>query len=293
MSFSGKIKEELAQHYAKARHCNLAELSALVHMSGSFEKDGYGSCILKLHTENDGVARKCFTLLGKTFNISTDIAIRRNTAKGSCSYYIRAKGEELLAVENVIVQAVCCKRAYIRGAFIASGSMSDPDKSYHFEIVCGTLKQAEYLRNMINSFEMDAKIVKRKKSYVVYLKEGSQIVDVLNIMEAHVALLELENVRIMKEMRNTVNRKVNCETANINKTVSASVRQMEDIIYIRVTIGFDKLPDGLKDVALTRLKYPDATLKELGGLLENPIGKSGVNHRLRKLSEIAEKLREQ
>lgn len=293
MSFSGKIKEELAQHYAKARHCNLAELSALVHMSGSFEKDGYGSCILKLHTENDGVARKCFTLLGRTFNISTDIAIRRNTAKGSCSYYIRAKGEELLAVENVIVQAVCCKRAYIRGAFIASGSMSDPDKSYHFEIVCGTLKQAEYLRNMINSFEMDAKIVKRKKSYVVYLKEGSQIVDVLNIMEAHVALLELENVRIMKEMRNTVNRKVNCETANINKTVSASVRQMEDIIYIRDNIGFDKLPDGLKDVALTRLKYPDATLKELGGLLENPIGKSGVNHRLRKLSEIAEKLREQ
>ena len=293
MSFSGKIKEELAQHYAKARHCNLAELSALVHMSGSFEKDGYGRCILKLHTENDGVARKCFTLLGKTFNISTDIAIRRNTAKGSCSYYIRAKGEELLAVENVIVQAVCCKRAYIRGAFIASGSMSDPDKSYHFEIVCGTLKQAEYLRNMINSFEMDAKIVKRKKSYVVYLKEGSQIVDILNIMEAHVALLELENVRIMKEMRNTVNRKVNCETANINKTVSASVRQMEDIIYIRDNIGFDKLPDGLKDVALTRLTYPDATLKELGGLLENPIGKSGVNHRLRNLSEIAEKLREQ
>lgn len=293
MSFSGKIKEELAQHYAKARHCNLAELSALVHMSGSFEKDGYGRCILKLHTENDGVARKCFTLLGKTFNISADIAIRRNTAKGSCSYYIRAKGEELLAVENVIVQAVCCKRAYIRGAFIASGSMSDPDKSYHFEIVCGTLKQAEYLRNMINSFEMDAKIVKRKKSYVVYLKEGSQIVDILNIMEAHVALLELENVRIMKEMRNTVNRKVNCETANINKTVSASVRQMEDIIYIRDNIGFDKLPDGLKDVALTRLTYPDATLKELGGLLENPIGKSGVNHRLRKLSEIAEKLREQ
>ena len=196
-------------------------------------------------------------------------------------------------VENVIVQAVCCKRAYIRGAFIASGSMSDPDKSYHFEIVCGTLKQAEYLKNMINSFEMDAKIVKRKKSYVVYLKEGSQIVDILNIMEAHVALLELENVRIMKEMRNTVNRKVNCETANINKTVSASVRQMEDIIYIRDNIGFDKLPDGLKDVALTRLTYPDATLKELGGLLENPIGKSGVNHRLRKLSEIAEKLREQ
>lgn len=292
MSFSGKIKEELAQHYAKARHCNLAELSALVHMSGSFEKDGYGSCILKLHTENDGVARKCFTLLGKTFNISTDIAIRRNTAKGSCSYYIRAKGEELLAVENVIVQAVCCKRAYIRGAFIASGSMSDPDKSYHFEIVCGTLKQAEYLRNMINSFEMDAKIVKRKKSYVVYLKEGSQIVDVLNIMEAHVALLELENVRIMKEMRNTVNRKVNCETANIHKTVSAAVRQIEDIRYIQQKIGFEQLSEGLAEIARLRLEQPEATLKELGMMLSTPVGKSGVNHRLRKLSDIAETLRD-
>ena len=293
MSFSSSVKDELSRQMPGARHCQIAETAAILSLCGRVKISASDHFWIEIHTENVAVARKYFTLLKKTFNISTDIAIRRNTAKGSCSYYIRAKGEELLAVENVIVQAVCCKRAYIRGAFIASGSMSDPDKSYHFEIVCGTLKQAEYLRNMINSFEMDAKIVKRKKSYVVYLKEGSQIVDVLNIMEAHVALLELENVRIMKEMRNTVNRKVNCETANINKTVSASVRQMEDIIYIRDNIGFDKLPDGLKDVALTRLKYPDATLKELGGLLENPIGKSGVNHRLRKLSEIAEKLREQ
>ncbi len=191
-----------------------------------------------------------------------------------------------------MVQAVCCKRAYIRGAFITAGSMSDPGKSYHFEIVCDTRGEAEYLRTMVNSFDMDAKIVARKKTYVVYLKEGSQIVDVLNVMEAHVALLELENVRIVKEMRNSVNRKVNCETANINKTVSAAVRQMEDIKYIRDTVGFDKLPEGLKDVALTRLENPDATLKELGGLLKDPVGKSGVNHRLRKLSEIAVKLRD-
>ena len=144
----------------------------------------------------------------------------------------------------------------------------------------------------MNSFGLDAKIVKRKKNYVIYLKEGSQIVDVLNIMEAHVALMELENVRILKEMRNSVNRKVNCETANINKTVSAAVKQVKDIEYIRDTIGLDKLPEGLKDVALTRLAYPEATLKELGNLLETPVGKSGVNHRLRKLSEVADKLRE-
>ena len=233
MSFSGKVKEELLEHYARARHCDIAELSAIVHMCGAFGSGYKGVCCLKVHTENLGVARKCFTLLEKTFNIKNDIVVRRNAGKDNYSYYIYAKGEELMAIRDTIVQAVCCKRAYIRGAFIASGSMSDPSKSYHFEIVCNDMRQAEHLRDMMNSFDVDAKIVQRKRTYVVYLKEGSQIVDILNVMEAHVALMELENVRIMKEMRNSVNRKVNCETANINKTVSAAVRQMEDITYIR------------------------------------------------------------
>ena len=293
MSFSGKIKEELSRHCAKARHCNLAELSAIVEMTGDFRTNDDGRCCLEIRTENLGVARKSFTLLKKTFNIRTDVVIRRNTIKGSSSYHIYARGEELLAVRQAIVQAVCCKRAYIRGAFLAAGSMSDPSKSYHFEIVCEEERQAEHLKDMINSFELDAKIVKRKKAYVVYLKEGAQIVDILNVMEAHVALMELENVRILKEMRTSVNRKVNCETANINKTVSAAVKQKEDIVYIRDTVGFEKLPEALREVALARLQYPDAPLKELGRLLEHPVGKSGVNHRLRKLSEMAEKLREQ
>lgn len=292
MSFSGKVREELAEHFAKARHCNLAELSALIRMCGSFGEDSRGICSLTFDTENFPVARKCFTLMEKTFRINSNVVIRRNPTKDSWSYHLRWKGEELLAVKNAMMQAACCKRAYIRGAFLAAGSVSDPSKSYHFEIVCVTEEEAESLKDMINSFDMDAKIVPRKKTYVVYLKEGAQIVDILNIMEAHVSLMELENVRIMKEMRNAVNRKVNCETANINKTVSAAVRQMEDIEYIKDTIGFDKLPEGLRDVALTRLAYPDATLKELGSLLVTPVGKSGVNHRLRKLSEMADKLRE-
>ena len=178
------------------------------------------------------------------------------------------------------------------GRFIAAGSMSDPSKSYHFEIVCGELAQAEYVRDMINSFDLDAKIVTRKKTFVVYLKEGSQIVDVLNIMEAHIALMELENVRILKEMRNSVNRKVNCETANIHKTVSAAVRQIEDIRYIQQKIGFEQLSEGLAEIARLRLEQPEATLKELGMMLSTPVGKSGVNHRLRKLSDIAETLRD-
>ena len=136
MSFSGNIKEELSAHYAKARHCRLAELSAVVHMCGGFLKSADGTCILGVHTENIAVARKCFTLIEKTFNIRTDIAVRRNTGRDSSSYFIRAVGNELLAVKHASVQAVCCKRSYIRGAFLAAGSMSDPSKSYHFEIVC-------------------------------------------------------------------------------------------------------------------------------------------------------------
>ena len=143
------------------------------------------------------------------------------------------------------------------------------------------------------SYTLDAKIVQRKKAYVVYLKEGSRIVDVLNVMEAHVALMELENVRILKEMRNTVNRKVNCETANINKTVSAAVKQVEDITYLRDTVGFEHLPDNLAEAALARLEHPDATLKELGETLDPPVGKSGINHRLRRLSEMAEKVKQE
>ena len=143
----------------------------------------------------------------------------------------------------------------------------------------------------MNSFEMDAKIVARKKYQVVYLKEGAQIVEMLGIMEAHVALMNLENVRILKEMRNSVNRQVNCETANISKTVNAAVKQLEDIEYIKQTAGIDSLPENLKEIALLRLEHPDATLGELGTYLDPPVGKSGVNHRLRKISAVADSLR--
>lgn len=147
------------------------------------------------------------------------------------------------------------------------------------------------MQEVIGSFDSDAKIVERKGHQVVYLKEGSQIVDMLNVMEAYVSLMNLENIRILKEMRNSINRQVNCETANINKTVNAAVKQIQDIELIRDTMGLDELPQNLREMALLRLEYPDAPLKELGNYLEPPVGKSGVNHRLRKLSAIAEGLR--
>ena len=314
MSFSSRIKEELSRHMSPARHCQIAEIAAILSLCGRIQISGDDHYSIKIHTENVTVARKCFTLLRKTFNIETDISIRRNAHLGKNRIYsvcvkqhedalrvLKATklltedgevGENLSVVGNVVVQNPCCRRAFLRGAFLASGSISDPEKFYHFEITCASMGKAKQLQGLMASFGIDARIVLRKRYFVVYVKEGSQIVDLLNIMEAPVALMELENIRIVKEMRNTVNRKVNCETANINKTVSAAVKQMEDIRYICDTVGLESLPDNLKEMAKMRLERPEATLKELGEALEPPVGKSGVNHRLRKLSLIAQDIRE-
>ena len=305
-SFSAKVKEELARQWTPVKHCQIAELTALIVMCGGIRIDSRERYSIKIHTENISVARKYFTLVKKTFNIDTDILVSQNRIHKNVSYTVSIKSHEdtmkLLHTTKLIddsgeikelsIEKTCCKRAFLRGVFLANGSMSNPQKAYHLEIVCMTRGRAEQIKSLIDSFGLEAKIVIRKKTYVVYLKEGSQIVDLLNVMEAPVALMELENIRILKEMRNSVNRKVNCETANINKTVSAAVKQVEDIAYIRDTIGLQGLAEGLEEIATLRLQYPEATLKELGELLSEPVGKSGVNHRLRKLSAIAQDLRE-
>ncbi len=312
MSFSGKVKEELAAQFSPARHCQVAEMAALLCGCGHVEKLPDGNRRLWIQTENEAVARKSFTLLRKTFNIETAVVIRDGSHLKRGKVYLvevsdPAKAEQvllgtklsvddktgLLEMDNLlVVQMSCCKRAFIRGIFLSSGSISDPEKGYHFEIVCPDSRKAEQLQGIIRSFHVEAKVVVRKKSHVVYVKEGAQIVDMLAVMEANVALMDLENIRILKEMRNSVNRKVNCEAANINKTVNAAVRQVEDIQLISRTVGFESLSDGLAQIARLRLMYPDATLKELGMMLNPQVGKSGVNHRLRKLSEIADELRE-
>lgn len=313
MSFSSDVKDELSRQISQGRHCQIAEISAIISLCGKVIISTDDKYSIKVHTENVAVARKYFTLIKKTFNINTEISIRRNVyLKKSRTYSILIKGHEdservlnackliekkeikenLSIVSNLVIQNSCCKRAFIRGAFLAAGSISDPEKFYHLEIVCTNMQKAIQLQEIIRAFDIEAKIVQRKKYFVVYIKEGSQIVEILNVMEAHVSLMNLENVRILKEMRNSVNRQVNCETANINKTVSAAVKQIEDIRYIKEHMGFEGLSDGLEDVARIRLEYPEATLKELGALLNPPVGKSGVNHRLRKLSNLAQELRE-
>lgn len=287
MSFSAEVKEELLRQMSPARHCQIAELAAIMHFCGQYGQAADDGLIIGFQAENEALIRKCFTLWRKTYNIDTV-----TTLYGAEKQNILSKfGDLTEPVNPLLLKNSCCRRAFLRGAFQCIGSMSDPGKSYHLEFVCVRLPQAMQLREVMESFDIDAKIVQRKKYYVVYVKEGSGIVDLLGVMEAHISLMNFENLRILKEMRNSINRRVNCEAANITKTVNASSRQIEDILIIRDKGGLGQLPDNLQEMAEVRLEFPDATLKELGEHLNPPVGKSGVNHRLRKLSEFAEKIK--
>ncbi|MCR4955764.1 MAG: DNA-binding protein WhiA [Lachnospiraceae bacterium] len=314
MSFSADVKEELARNNVKARHCQLAEIAGILCYLGKFEKTK-NYVEIRVETENVFLAKTYYELVKRAFHKQPVISIKRNNYLNRNRVYVIKYRESVkkpfslqalklvggdgsvkeipedFLVSDMLLQKSCCKRAYLRGVFMATGSITDPEKGYHFEVVCGSEKRAEQFIGQMAFFGIEAKTISRKGHLVVYIKEGAQIVDALNVMEAHKALMELENVRILKEVRNSVNRKVNCETANINKTVNAAVKQIEDIEYIKEHMGLDELNPNLYQVATLRLQYPEAPLKELGEMLNPPVGKSGVNHRLRKLSDIASDLR--
>lgn len=312
MSFSKDVKEELAKQINPARHCRIAETAAFIIFSGEYFYENYGESYVKVSTENLTVGMKYFILLEKTFRIRPEVTVKSN--HGVYSYQIIVKDAENVwqilksikvinddgelinnsdMVNGIVVQNTCCKRAFLRGVFMTAGSITDPNKSYQFEIAAGSESRAKGISSILSAFGIESKHTVRKRSHIVYIKESSQIADILNIMEAHVALMNLENVRILKEIRNSVNRKVNCEAANITKTTEASYRQQQDIIYIRDNMGFGNLSEQLREIAAMRIEHSDASLKELGMMLHPPLGKSGVNHRLRKLSEIANELRRQ
>lgn len=329
MSFSTKVKEEIGRHSSHSRHCQIAELLALVLAAGEVEISN-GQVRLILKPENALIGDKISRLIAQLFQDkiymirhSKYIVIENQnmveqvlqTVKlldyvdyleenwldeeeleemEESAAYVSSRGVSLQNCHfpKQVIQKDCCKKAFIRGMFLASGSVNDPQKAYHFELVVHNREIAETVRGIINSFSMDAKIVKRKKYYVVYLKEGSMIVDMLNVMEAYVSLMDMENVRIVKDMRNDINRRVNCETANIKKTVNAARRQIEDIEFIERTKGLKCLSASLRELAELRLEEQDANLSELGEMLNPPVSKSGVNHRLRKISSIAKLIRE-
>lgn len=299
MSFSQQVKQELAGKIPETRHCRLAELSAFVRLSGSLETDGKTLNILAFHPENPLSAQKIFTLLEKAFNINIVADSAGNETAGGRNGSILIKDPELsekiyrATTNPTVLKLTCCRQSFLRGAFLAAGSISAPEKYYHLEIVCQKKDNAVLLQNVMESFQLDAKIVRRKKDYVVYLKEGEQIVTVLGLMGASKSFLDLENIRVVKEMRGNVNRVVNCETANLEKTITSAVRQADDITYIRKCGAFGRLKPALREMAEVRLEHPDASLAELGQFLDPPIGKSGVNHRLHRLREIAEELRKE
>lgn len=293
MSFSGEVKEELLKQYASSAHCIYAELSAIILFGdrGRTKSDNMdflpenGEITVFLNTENDFVRQKAFTLCKKNINIKGD------AEKGILSFSVEFWKDRLIPDLKGTLKEQCCRRAFLRGAYLCVGSMSNPGKSYHLEFDCIDEKEADLLLELTAAFDIPAKVARRKKYYVVYIKEGSAICDMLNIMGAHVSLMDFENHRIVKEVRNSVNRKVNCETANIAKTVNAAAGQVRDIMLIQERTGLSELPKNLREIAQLRLEYQEATLQELGELLTPPVGKSGVNHRLRKLSEIAESMR--
>ncbi len=313
MSFSQQIKEELSLQLGASRHCQIAEMAAMISACGVYSVRPGGRLFLVWQSENILVARKISDLLTKTFDVIPDLSVMGSGEwKKSRVYTLAVRRDEDvkrilkatkflqengairdldLPVSSLLLRSVCCRRAFLRGTFISSGSVSDPRKSYHFEIACQSREKAKEICHMIREFGQEAKMVERKKYHVVYVKEGNAIADLLNIMGAHKSLMDLENVRILRGISGNVNRQVNCETANLNKTVSAAVEQARDITYIREKMGLESLPDPLREMAWVRLENPDMPLKDLGNLLHPPVGKSGVNHRLRKLKEIAAQYR--
>ncbi|HOQ07761.1 MAG TPA: DNA-binding protein WhiA [Clostridiales bacterium] len=313
MSFSSSVKSELCRLENIEACCVLSELAAVVWLNGAAAPvpgDGFN---IRITTENAAFARWIYSSIRKYCGVIPEVTIRRSRKlKKHATYMLfltSASGSgilmektgitavsdgdrcELMLTRKTDQEQACCIKAFLRGAFLAGGSISDPEKTYHLELTSRTSEQAGEIRRLMGFYGLNGRTIIRKGSYVTYLKEGENIVDFLNVIGAHRALMELENVRILKGMRNNVNRIVNCETANLGKTVNASVRQVENILYIAENIGLDKLPPSLREIAELRLEHKDLSLTELGQMLSPPLGKSGVNHRLRKLDRIAEKHR--
>ncbi|MWC30863.1 DNA-binding protein WhiA [Paenibacillus sp. MMS18-CY102] len=307
MSFAAQTKKELTLIETDTC-CEKAELSALIRMNGSVSLTNR-KVILDISTENAAIARRIYGLIKKRFDVHTELLVRKKMRlKKNNVYMVRipAKVQEILkelsivsegflfqqGIDKDIIKKSCCKRSYLRGAFLAGGSVNNPEgSSYHLEIASLYEEHCQALADLANKFDLNARCIERKKGFIFYIKEGEKIIELLNIVGAHQALFKFEDVRIMRDMRNSVNRIVNCETANLNKTIGAAVRQIDNIRLLQKEVGLESLPDKLREVAEIRLLHPDMNLTEVGELLKVKVSKSGVNHRLRKIDELAEKIR--
>lgn len=304
MSFSLLTKNELARVNGKKRCCRLAELAALVKIGGVLKISENKKITLNIFTENAAVARKVFLLAKELFQVGAEVIARRNVRlKKNIVYLVSINGraEDILretgllagsggfqeGVDRELLRRECCRRAYLRGVFLGGGSITNPGSGYHLEITINTKNYAKEVFRLLQKMSFHPGWAARKNGYAIYLKEAEQISNCLGLMGAHDAVLHLENVRALRQVRNQVNRQVNCETANLGKTVNASLCQQKEILFLASTVGLEELPRPLRQVAEARLAHPDASLRELGEMLEPKISKSGVRHRLRRLEEIA------
>ncbi|GEP83738.1 sporulation Regulator WhiA C terminal domain protein [Staphylococcus piscifermentans] len=307
MSFASDMKNELTRIDVDEKNAR-AELSALIRMNGALSLSNQ-QFVINVQTENATTARRIYSLIKKVFNIEVEILVRKKMKLKKNNIYIcrtKVKSKEILdelgilkdgvfthAIAPEMIQDDDMKRSYLRGAFLAGGSVNNPEtSSYHLEIFSLYENHSEGLTELMNEYDLNAKHLERKKGSIVYLKEAEKISDFLSLIGGYQAMLKFEDVRIVRDMRNSVNRLVNCETANLNKTVSAAMRQVESIQLIDQEIGIENLPDRLREIAKLRVENQDVSLKELGEMVSTgTISKSGVNHRLRKLNELADKIR--
>lgn len=294
MSFAGNVKKELAVILPPAPHCRNVSLLVLLQNAAVFEEDAEGTLRLRFAAPDAEAAAKCFTLLRKTSNIS-DAALLDDSGtvrKIAEKYgFVGADGRLAASPHTVprqMLKNTCCRKSYLRESFLSCGLMGDPRGEYHLEFSCADEAQARQLTEVLSGFGIAAKTRLRKKNRAVYVKDSSAIANILNLIGAHASLMEMENSLILKEMRGAINRRVNCETANLEKTVSAAQRQIEAIGILDGRGILKTLPESLQQIARLRVGMPDASLKEIGDLLVPPVGKSGVNHRLRRLCSLAE-----
>ncbi len=311
-SFSRKVKNELARLLPSAKCCQRAELAAIIRMDGTVEIHADRGMVLSVSTGNAAVARKVYKLMKKLMPVKVVISMRRETKLRKNNVYmlqvVAPSDEEVWEILEFkihddgyyilnhpdFLSRNCCWRAYLRGAFLGGGYVSNPEVTgtNHLEFITGNDFHTSLVERLMFNLGLQPKVGRRKNNKIVYLKESAQIIEFLNYIGAHSALLTYENVRIFKDVRNKVNRLVNCETANLNKTVNAAIEQVEFIQVIRDRQGLEFLPPTLREVAELRLEYPDASLQELGQMLTPKVGKSAVNHRMRRLKNIAEELKE-
>lgn len=285
MSFSSEIKERLAKTDFVCPKCRVYELAGSLAFGGTVSD----SCV-KFSTENESVAQRVRTNISEEFGIGAEIQ------KGARTHRIEIN--DIYSAENIRggispeggIPFSCCRAAFARGAFLGGGSVTDPKKGYHLEFNTREESHAAYLKEILAEDGFEVKITERKGHYVLYIKGSDKIADILGYMGAASGTFELYSIQIEKEMRNSINRRVNCETANTNKAAKASGKHLVAIRKIRQSGKWDKLPDVLKEIGSLREEYPEDSLKELGEKTDPPIGKSGVNHRLNRIVAIAENL---